>query len=208
MAIEKSGFCPDVRHRTPYNLNIGRNIMKWHLLPICLLLNACSNLPPAIEHAPSYDLTYSEASQNIARYKNAPVRWGGVIIDVENEQTKTLVQVLYYPLDGYGRPELEEANKGRFIIETSEFLDPTVYTAGKEITAAGILKGDDERTIGKKVMRLPLILATTTYLWASYDRYYNGYGYGFDYDPYYGGYGFYPYYWGGYYRPYPYYRYW
>ena len=184
--------------------------MKWYLLPICLLLNACSSLPPAIENAPAYDLGYKETSQNIAKYIKAPVRWGGIIVDVENEQTKTLVQVLYYPLGGYGRPDLDEPNEGRFLIEVSEFLDPAIYTAGKEITAAGILKGDDERTIGKKVMRLPLILATTTYLWPSYDSsYYRGYyGYGFDYYPYYGGYGFYPYYWGGYYRHYPYYRYW
>ena len=184
--------------------------MKWYLLPVCLLLNACSNLPSAIENAPAYDLTYNEASQNIAKYKKAPVRWGGVIVDVENEQTKTLVQVLYYPLNRYGRPKLDEPNEGRFLIEQPEFLDPAVYTKCSEITVAGIIKGDDERTIGKKVMRLPLILATTIYLWPTYVRsnYYQGYGYGFDYDPYYGGYGFYPYYWGGYYRPYPYYRYW
>lgn len=183
--------------------------MKRHLLPIFLLLSACSNLPPAIEHAPPYDLGYNEAIQNIAKYKDAPVRWGGIIIDVENEQTKTLVQILYYPLDSYGRPMTDEQNGGRFLIERPEFLDPAVYTRNTEITVAGTIKGDAERAIGKKVMRLPLISATTLYVWPTYERssYYDGYGYGFGYNPYYGGYG-YPYYWGGYYRPYYPYGYW
>ena len=62
--------------------------MKRYLLSIyLLLLSACSNLPPAIEDPPLFDLSYSQATQKISQYKEAPVRWGGIIIDVENEQS-------------------------------------------------------------------------------------------------------------------------
>jgi len=182
--------------------------MKQQLLSICiLLLSACSNLPPAIEDAPLYDISYSQATRNIAQYKAAPVRWGGVVIDVENEQNYSLVQVLYYPLKSYGRPQLDKANEGRFLIKSAEFLDPAVYTKDTEITVAGTLNGDVERKVGNKTLRLPLISSTVIYLWPVYvpGNYYGygGYGYGgFGYGyPYYGYYG-YPYYWGGYFGPY------
>jgi outer membrane lipoprotein len=180
--------------------------MKQHLLSICiLLLSACSNLPPAIRDAPLFDISYSQASQDISHYKDAPVRWGGIVIDVENEQNFSLVQVLYYPLNSYGRPQLDKANEGRFLIKSPEFLDPTVYTKDTEITVAGTLKADIKRTIGNKTLRLPLISATVIHLWPAYtpDNYYGYGGSGYGY-PYYGYYGYYPYYWGGYYWPYRY----
>jgi len=182
--------------------------MKRHLLSICiLLLSACSNLPPAIEDPPLYDLSYSEATRNIAQYKEAPVRWGGVVIDVENEQNFSLVQVLYYPLNYYGRPQLGKSNEGRFLIKSPEFLDPAVYAKDTEITVAGTLKGDIERKVGNKTLRLPLISSTVLHLWPAYtygNNYYGGYGYGgFGYGyPFYGYYGYYPYYRGGYFWPY------
>ncbi len=172
--------------------------MKRYLLTICLLLNACSNLPLAIRNPPLLDISYTQAIQKNADFRNAPVRWGGVIVDVDNEQDFSLVQVLYYPLDSDGEPQTDQANEGRFVFKSPQFLDPAVYTKNAEITVAGILTGDIERTIGKKVMRLPLISATTIYLWPTYtySNYYDGFGYG--YNPYYGGY---PYYWGSYYWP-------
>ncbi|MGZ5010422.1 MAG: Slp family lipoprotein [Methylobacter sp.] len=174
--------------------------MKRYFLIICLLLNACSSLPPAIKNPPLYDISYAQATQNIASHKNAPVRWGGVIIDVENEQDFSLVQVLYYPLNSNGRPRLDKPNEGRFLFKTPEFLDPAVYDKNTEITVAGTLIGDTDRMIGKKSLRLPLISATTIYRWPvyEYDNRYDSFGYGYGYNPYYGGY---PYYWGNYYWP-------
>ena len=178
--------------------------MKRYLLSICIsLLSACSNLPPAIEDPPLYDISYNQAIQDIAHFKEAPVRWGGVIIDVENEQNFSLVQVLYYPLNNYGRPRLDKHNQGRFLFKSAEFLDPAVYKKDSEITVAGKLKGDIQRSVGNKTFRMPLISATVIHLWPPYvpvNYYgYGGYGYGY---PYYGYYGYYPYYWGGYYYPY------
>ncbi|MFZ2725577.1 MAG: Slp family lipoprotein [Methylococcaceae bacterium] len=188
--------------------------MKLLLICLSLLLSACSSLPPAIEDAPKFDLSYSSAIQNLAQYKDVPVRWGGVIIDIENEQAFSLIQVLLYPLGSYGRPRLDLPNEGRFFIKSPDFLDPLVYKKDGEITVAGTLNGTIERTIGKKTLQLPLIASTVIHLWPKYDmnRYYYG-GWGYGYNPYYGygGYGYNPYYWGsgfgwgvssGFYRPY------
>jgi outer membrane lipoprotein len=181
--------------------------MKCRLLFIFYLsLTACSTLPTAIDDPPAVDISYSQASNDIARYRGAPVRWGGVIIDVLNEKSFSRLQVLSYPLNSYGRPVRDKPPQGRFYIDSSAFLDPAVYAKNKEVTAAGVLHGDEELMVGKKPLRLPVLHAHTLHLWPEYERlpYYGGYGpRGFyPYSGYYGYYG-YPYFWGGYYGYYP-----
>jgi len=177
--------------------------MKRFLFLFCSLFGACTSLPQAMKNVHVVDLTYSQASQNIDSHKDTPVRWGGVIIDVENEEDFSLVQALYYPLDYSGRPQLDKSNGGRFIIKTTEFLDPVVYAKDKEITAVGALNGKIERMVGKKTIQIPLIQSSGIHLWPK--RQDNNYGYG-RYGPYYHGFYGYPYLfrggWGRYYRPY------
>lgn len=184
----------------PFN----KRLLTYCIISYYLLISACSFLPPAIEDAPKFDLSYASALQNIAQYKDVPIRWGGIIIDVENEQNFSLLQVLFYPLGSYGRPRLDLANQGRFFIKSPDFLDPLVYKKDTEITVAGTLNSTIERTIGNKVLQLPLIASTVIHLWSNYDnnRYYYG---GAFYGGYYPYYGYNPYYWGwggGFYRPY------
>jgi outer membrane lipoprotein len=171
---------------------------------LCVSLAACSTLPPSIKDPPAIDISYPEASVHIDRYRESPVRWGGVIIDVLNEQAFSRLQVQSYPLNSYGRPMRDKPPQGRFYIYSTMFLDPTVYAKNKEVTAAGILKGDEELMVGKKMLRLPKLQATTLYLWPQYERvpYYYGPGGFYPYPGYYGYYG-YPYFWGGYYGYYP-----
>jgi outer membrane lipoprotein len=162
------------------NVYSRRKDMKRYLSLTFLLLSACSTVPVAIKNPPSNDISYTQAVQNINNYKNAPVRWGGIIVNVENEQSFSLVQVLSYPLDSDGEPQMNKPHGGRFVFKTPEFLDPAVYTKSSEITVAGTLTGDIERAVGNKVMRMPLISATTIYLWPDYDydSYYDDLCYG------------------------------
>ncbi len=185
--------------------------MKHYLPIVCLLLTSCSNLPPAIEDPPAYDLGYLEATTNMAKFKNAPVRWGGIIVEVENEPNFSALQVLAYPLGSNGRPDLDGANPGRFVMKSPGLLDPALYTKNKQITVAGLLAGTTERKIGNRTVQLPMVNANHIQLWEEIDYYspyyggYGGWGYGFGYGsgfyPY-GGFGYSPYYWGGGYRPY------
>lgn len=167
-------------------------------------------MPPAIEDAPQFDVSYSQAVQSGGNFKSAPVRWGGVIAQVENEQQRSLIHVLYYPLNGYGRPQIDQDTPGRFVIESKQFLDPAIYTKDTLITVAGNLNGDIQRTIGQKTLNLPLVTSSVLHLWpndpyygnSTYGGYgpvgYGGFGYYYPNYPFYG----YPYYWGGYSRHY------
>jgi len=156
--------------------------MKLHLLFLsCLLLGACTSLPQIMKDAHVVDISYSQVTQNIDSHKDVSVRWGGVIIDVENEESFSLIQVLFYPLSYSGHPQLDELHGGRFVIKNTEFLDPVVYAKDKEITIVGTLNGEIERTVGKKIIRVPLIQSSDIYLWPERQ---NNYGYG-GYGPYY-----------------------
>jgi outer membrane lipoprotein len=187
-------------------MNLWSRFMNYLFLVALLFLSGCSNLPPAIEDPPAFDLAYLQAVTEINKFKNAAVRWGGKIVEVENQPTFSAIQILVYPLGSYGRPELDEAHQGRFVVKSPDFLDPAVYTKDTPITVAGTLMGDTERTIGNKTMRLPLVQANTIHLWQTedYNRYYGGYGgFGYGYGGFYPYGGFYGYpYWGGYYTPY------
>ena len=173
----------------------------FHALLSSLLLVACTSLPPAIKQAPAVQIGYDQVNRAIDQYQGTPVRWGGVIIDVENEENSSLVQVVFYPLDFSGRPQLHKTGEGRFVIKSAEFVDPAVYVKDKEITAAGVISGKIERTVGKRIIHVPLVTTSAIYLWPT--DYYDSRQYG-PY-PYYGYPGYAPFYrggFGGYYGPY------
>jgi len=181
----------------------GKN-MKTHTLPLLLsctlfLIGACTSMPPEIRNFSAVDIPYQPVSQNAETYKDAPVRWGGTVIEVENETDFSLMQVLFHPLDRSGYPETRKPGEGRFAVEINEFLDPAIYTKGVEVTVIGTVKGNIERTIGNKTIHIPLITAKTIHLWPQAYREDNLYRYG----PYPGYYGYgYPFFYNGYYRPY------
>lgn len=149
-----------------------REKMKLYFLLLpCLLLGACTSLPKAMKDANVHDVTYAQASKDIAGHKNTPVRWGGVIIDVENEDKFSLIQALFYPLNQSGRPRLDK-NGGRFVIKSTEFFDPIIYVKDREITVVGTLNGDIERMVGKRVIQVPLIESKAIHLWPK-DHFYD-----------------------------------
>ncbi|MDP1559461.1 MAG: Slp family lipoprotein [Nitrosomonas sp.] len=77
------------------------------------------------------------------------------------------MQVLFYPLDYYGRPQLNKPSEGRFVIKSPEFLDPMVYATNRGVIAVGTIAGDIERMADTKRIWVPLITTTPTaiYLW-------------------------------------------
>ena len=164
--------------------------MKWFLLISILFLQACSNLPANIKNAPNVDIQLHDVlSNNSNNYQNNPVRWGGKIIDVENKSDITKIQILTYPLNHYGRPQLNQPPSGRFISISNQFLDPEIYIKDTEITIAGSLQGTLEKKIGERKITMPVVAIDELHIWPQYQQ--NHYS-SYDYYPYYG-YRYYPY---------------
>ncbi len=156
-------------------------------LVLLIFLSACSSMPSVIRDFPVTDMPYQLVSQNVDNYQDTPVRWGGTVIDVENDKDSSLIQILYYPLDHSGFPKVRQTGEGRFAVRTSDFLDPAILTRNSKVTVIGTLSGGIERTVGNKLIRIPLITSKAIYLWPK------DYGvnrmYGYSHYPY----GYYPY---------------
>ena len=63
--------------------------MKLYLLIVCLLLSACAGLQAAIENSPVLQLSYTQVNRDTNSYKNAPVRCGGIITNVQKRLITT-----------------------------------------------------------------------------------------------------------------------
>jgi outer membrane lipoprotein len=142
-----------------------------------------------------HDVQLSEVSTNISAYKGQTLRWGGSIINVTNSKNKSQAQILFYPLNFYGKPQTGRESQGRFVINSTKFLDPAIYKEGNEITVTGILASKITQKIGEKNLTLPLLDIDHIHLWPKLqpidDGYYRHYPYHFNDSFYYNS--FYPY---------------
>lgn len=175
------------------------------LLCYLFLFSACTSLPDVIKSIPVIDIPYGTVIKDADAFKNKQVRWGGIIIQTETEKDMSFVQILFYSLDFSGYPLLSQEPEGRFVIASTDFLDPAIYTKGRVITVAGMLNGNVERSVGNKKISIPFLLAKAIYLWPKdYGKsYFRNGGYPYFYYP--GFYG-YPFFHPGYYGPYRYWR--
>lgn len=147
--------------------------MKRLIILFSMTLIACSSMPPILKNAPVVNVQLNEVRINVNGFQSTPVRWGGTIIEVENEANVSRIQILYYPLDSSGRPKLHESTQGRFIIQSQNFLDPAIYKKDAEITVTGIVNGAVQRTIGQRVLQLPVVDIENSFLWPEeQDKYY------------------------------------
>lgn len=157
------------------------------LFSVLVLQGCATHVPPAIQSAPVPDLQLAAVRKSVIQYQGSAVRWGGAILEVDNEQNETWIQVLQYPLWRYGKPRQGTVSQGRFVVHSMEFLDPAIYKKGQLITIAGTVEGEVARTIGKKQIKLPVVNTTSQYLWTRNQTvdypYYSRFGYSGYYHP-------------------------
>lgn len=140
---------------------------RFAMIAAALLLAACaSNVPEGIRKAPQGGVGPAEARADAERLQGVPVRWGGVIAAVENRRQETWLEVVARPLAGDGSPKSGDApNLGRFLARVPQFLDPAVYSDGREITVRGTFVGTETRPIGDYPYRYPVVQVQQHHLW-------------------------------------------
>ncbi len=154
------------------------------------LMGCQSGIPLEIREEPAGAPTIVQVQQTATQFQNAPVRWGGKIVKVENKAQDTWVEVIQKALDDDGRPKDEDDSMGRFLIRSSEFLDPVIYRADRFLTVRGSVEGLLEQKIGERPYSYPVLKPQRLYLWEAApknlyrnDPWYPG---GYFYDPYFG----------------------
>ena len=108
----------------------------------------------------------AEVRQNPDRFKDQTIIVGGEIIAIRNHEDEgTTLVVLALPLDDTEMPENWENSQGRFMVNTTQFLDPVVYARGRNVTVAGIVTGVEVEPVGKMKYRYVVLKARQIYLW-------------------------------------------
>jgi outer membrane lipoprotein len=111
------------------------------------------------------EITLRELLQDPDLHKGKLVLWGGVIIGAKNVKQGTLIEVLQKPADRRGRPRDVDQSDGRFMALYEGYLDPAIYSQGREVTVAGEVKGKRVLPLGEIEYAYPLISIKELYLW-------------------------------------------
>lgn len=163
---------------------------------VMVLASACSSrIPPALNHPDVGDIEVSQVRSNPDAFHSSKVRWGGILVSVENTGNQSKLTIVSFPTSDKGRPIISADSPGRFIALVDGFLEPLVYRENREITVVGRVGGPESGKVGEFDYDFPVVHVDDFYLWperverAVYQPYYRPF-----LDPYY------PFY------PWPYYR--
>lgn len=172
--------------------------MKWLVVVLAAAMAAgCSTVPKSVRGDVT-EVTVSTVQSNAGQYQGVPVRWGGLIAQMQIKDNMSTVEIVEKPLSSSGRPVEGNVTGGRFIAVFSGFLDPMIFSTGREITVMGSVQEVITGKVSDQDYQYPVLSASGYHLWQPRQDYYDrstvivSAGY---WDP------FYHPYW---YRPYPY----
>jgi outer membrane lipoprotein len=139
---------------------------KISILLVALWITACSTLPEPIQVPDGVQLiSYENAASSTQEAVGQKARWGGVIAKIENKPENTMLELVYYPLTGYGRPLADDESIGRFRVYVNGFMDPMVYQKGRTMTFTGDFSGLEEGLVGEHQYVFPALNVSGYYLW-------------------------------------------
>jgi outer membrane lipoprotein len=136
------------------------------LIGSCVLLAACAHPgPPFLREPMPENPALAQVIADVGAFQDRRVRWGGNVVSVENRAEGTAVEIVERRLDKRGRPAATNTSAGRFVATTTGFLDPMIYTQGREVTIAGTIAGEEPRKIGEFEYRYVVVKTDNLYLW-------------------------------------------
>ncbi|WP_127346943.1 Slp family lipoprotein [Pseudidiomarina mangrovi] len=146
--------------------------MKYIAVILVVLgLQACSQVPDELAVAEGTNLTpFSQALTDPGQSIGQPARWGGVIAEIRNTDDGTEIEVVNFPLRGYGRPQVGDNSDGRFRAVLPSFVDPVVYARGKSVTFMGTVAASVEGKINDYSYTFPVLNVTGKYLWKDLEQ--------------------------------------
>jgi len=140
-------------------------------LLLALFLAGCSTFPDKLQLEDTTQLViYEDAASKAEQVKGKMLRWGGAIAKIENKADSTVFEMVYYPLNRYGRPISDDESMGRYRIHVNGFMDPMVYQVGRLMTFTAELNGLEKGLVGEHEYVFPTANAQAYYLWKNVQR--------------------------------------
>ncbi|MBI4687281.1 MAG: Slp family lipoprotein [Nitrospirae bacterium] len=119
------------------------------VLTILSFLGCAHVISQELRQSADKGITPAELFKNPEGHKGKIVILGGAIVHSLNTSEGTYIEVLQKPLDSRGRPENTDISHGRFLILYDGYLDPAIYSTGREITVAGEVMGKKIQALGE-----------------------------------------------------------
>lgn len=110
-------------------------------------------------------IPFRELLRNPNLYKGKTVILSGVILECKAVFDGTLCEVLQIPVRPGMRPDSADRSEGRFMAHSRQFLDPVVYSRGRQVTLGGVVSGEHRKMVDEREYRYPLIEVEEIYLW-------------------------------------------
>ena len=166
--------------REGFNLNgknvVGRAAISFALYVIVFfVLGGFTGCAPALSkqlrEESGKPIPFEALLRRTADYKGRIVIVGGYILETLNEPEGSWLTVLQSPLDSQNRPESSDLSQGRFLVWSTEFLDPVVYSQERRITVGGQVIGSQQRKLGNLTYQYPVVEAKEIHLWAKEEEF-------------------------------------
>ena len=141
--------------------------MRWRAAPLVLglVLAGCASIvPQELADQMNRGVTGADLIRDPERHHGRTILVGGVILMVRNSPGASEVEILERPLEREA-PAITDRSAGRFLIHSSEFLDPAVYAVGRRVTVVGTVVNAVERKIGEADYRYPVVESRRLKLW-------------------------------------------
>lgn len=129
-----------------------------------LLLAGCVVQPPIVG-APTLSPAPHYAAENISRYLDTDVLWGGSIVELRQFERYAEIEVVAYPLDPQQRPLLDAPEQGRFVALRAGQVDPREFNAGRFLTLRGPITGERQLSLRGKTETIAEMDARELVLW-------------------------------------------
>lgn len=136
-------------------------------LIIGFVLSGCNLLPESLRISERVELLpFDEVGDMDLEPTNYQALWGGVIASTSNYAERTLVEVIYFPLDEAGRPQITGESLGRFRVYVGDFVDPFVYRPGRSVTVLGTLGVREKGLVGYYPYDYTVLHCIEMHLWS------------------------------------------
>lgn len=147
--------------------------MRLLIISFVLIMSGCALVPENIQVADEDQLVSYEQVVSVAKGKslNKPARWGGLIAKVDNQKDGSVVEVVSFPLNHYGKPVIVDESAGRFKVKMGDFLDPVVFENGRVITFTGKVAEPIEGVVGEQAYIYPTLDGESFHLWRKESQY-------------------------------------
>jgi len=133
---------------------------------ISFALLGCNSLPEKLQIADKVELLpFDEVGDMDLEPTNVQALWGGVIAKTANFTDRTQIEIIYFPLNDQGRPQINQESLGRFRIYVGDFIDPFVYRPGRMVTVLGTLGLREKGYVGHYPYDYTVLHSLELHLW-------------------------------------------